>query len=70
MAEGILTHGIGSAPGGLAWFLLFGIAPSVWVTPGCRTLTVSAETRSTVVEAESRTLTVAAESRTLEVECS
>lgn len=70
MAEGILTHGIGSAPGGLAWFLLFGLAPSVWVTPGCRTLTVSAETRSVAVEAESRTLTVAAESRTLGVECS
>ncbi len=70
MAEGIITAGIGSAPGGLTWFLLFGLGSGGQATPGCRVHTVSAETRSVAVAAESRTLTVAAESRTLEVECS
>lgn len=69
MAEGIITHGIGSAPGGLAWFLLFGLAPTVWVTEACRVYTVAAEARVLTVSTETRTLDVAAEARVLTVEC-
>lgn len=56
--EGLITLGIGSAPGGLEWFLTFGldVGAEVVVTP--RPLTLRPRTNTLTIRARTNTLTL------------
>jgi hypothetical protein len=58
MAEGIITLGIGSAPGGLEWFLTLGldVGAAVVVTP--RPLTLKARSATLTMRERDNTLTL------------
>jgi len=53
MAEGIITLGIGSAPGSVKWFILFGLNPAAVAvaSPGTVTLSDAARDSLTLTDA-------------------